>query len=49
MAIDDGEIDYLLAAINRYFQRQLTRADIVHSFSGVRPLYDDNARQSHRR
>lgn len=39
--IDDGEISYLLDVINRYFKVQLTPADIVHSFSGVRPLYDD--------
>jgi glycerol-3-phosphate dehydrogenase len=43
VAIDDQEIDYLLAAVNRYTQQQLTRADVRHSFSGVRPLYDDNA------
>ena len=42
-AIDDREIDYLLAVLARYFDRPPTRADIVHSFSGVRPLYDDNA------
>ncbi len=43
VAIDESEIDYLLGVINRYFERQLTRADIVSSFSGVRPLYDDAA------
>ena len=42
-AVDDGEVDYLLAAVNRYVTRELTRADIHHAFSGVRPLYDDNA------
>jgi glycerol-3-phosphate dehydrogenase len=41
--IDDGEIDYLLAVLARYFTRPPIRADIVHAFSGVRPLYDDNA------
>jgi glycerol-3-phosphate dehydrogenase len=41
--IDDREIDYLLAVVNRYCTRKLTRADIVQAFSGVRPLYDDNA------
>ena len=40
---DAGEIAYLLAAVNRYFKQQLTEADIHYSFSGVRPLYDDNA------
>ena len=43
VSIDDNEIDYLLAAVNRYTKKQLTRADIISSFSGVRPLSDDNA------
>jgi glycerol-3-phosphate dehydrogenase len=43
VAIEDSEIDYLLAAVNRYTRHQLSRADIRHSYSGVRPLYDDNA------
>ncbi len=43
VAIDPAEIDYLLAVLNRYFERQLTPADVVASFSGVRPLYDDAA------
>ncbi len=37
-AITAEESDYLLAAANRYLSRPLTRADIVHSFAGVRPL-----------
>ena len=41
--IEDREIDYLLGVVGRYFTAPPTRADIVHSFSGVRPLYDDNA------
>jgi glycerol-3-phosphate dehydrogenase len=43
VAIDEGEIDYLLSAVNRYTRTQVARGDIRHSFSGVRPLYDDNA------
>jgi glycerol-3-phosphate dehydrogenase len=43
VAIDESEIGYLLTAVNRYIRTPLTRADVVHSFSGVRPLYDDNA------
>jgi D-erythritol 1-phosphate dehydrogenase len=42
-AADESEIAYLIGAVNRYFKRQLQREDIVHAFSGVRPLYDDNA------
>jgi len=41
--IADSEIDYLLAAVNRYFNVELKRIDILQSFSGVRPLYDDNS------
>jgi glycerol-3-phosphate dehydrogenase len=41
--IDEQEIDYLLAVLGRYFANPPSRADIVHAFSGVRPLYDDNA------
>jgi glycerol-3-phosphate dehydrogenase len=39
--IDAGETDYILATANRYFTRQLTDADVVWSYSGIRPLYDD--------
>lgn len=41
--IGEDEIDYLLAAVNRYFKEQLTRDDVLASFSGVRPLFDDGA------
>lgn len=37
------ERDYLLAFANQYFKRQLTAADVVWTYSGVRPLYDDGA------
>ncbi|MFT4012686.1 MAG: glycerol-3-phosphate dehydrogenase [Paracoccus sp. (in: a-proteobacteria)] len=39
--IAETEIDYLLAAVNRYFKEKLRREDVLHSFSGVRPLFDD--------
>lgn len=38
---DEAEIDYLLAAVNRYFKEKLRRSDVLHAFSGVRPLFDD--------
>ena len=44
--VSDFEIDYLLASANRYFTRQLSRADIVSSFAGIRALYDDGASES---
>lgn len=40
---DENEVAYLLKSVNRYFKQQLAPGDILHSFSGVRPLYDDNA------
>ncbi|MEM7320904.1 MAG: glycerol-3-phosphate dehydrogenase, partial [Pseudomonadota bacterium] len=39
----DQERDYLLDFANQYFNRTLTRQDIVWTYSGVRPLYDDGA------
>ena len=40
---DEAEIDYLIASVNRYFTEGLRREDVLESFSGVRPLYDDGA------
>ena len=37
------EQSYLLNFANTYFKRQLTDADVVWTYSGVRPLYDDGA------
>jgi glycerol-3-phosphate dehydrogenase len=45
-AISEDEIIYLCAASNRYLGQQITPADIVSSYSGVRPLYDDGANES---
>jgi glycerol-3-phosphate dehydrogenase len=41
--IDASEITYLCDSINRYFTRNIAPADVVHSFAGIRPLYDDGA------
>ena len=40
------EIDYLCAAASEYFTRAVTPADVVWSYSGVRPLYDDGASEA---
>ncbi|HVE49209.1 MAG TPA: glycerol-3-phosphate dehydrogenase [Casimicrobiaceae bacterium] len=40
-AISDAETDYLIALANAYLDKPLSRSDIVWSYSGVRPLYDD--------
>lgn len=41
--IDDQEIDYLLNVYNAHFKKQLGRSDIVWTYSGVRPLCDDES------
>lgn len=41
VAVGQDEIDYLLAAVNRYFKEKLRPSDVLHAFSGVRPLFDD--------
>ena len=43
VACSDAERDYLLQAVNGFFKMQLTQRDVVSRFSGVRPLYDNNA------
>lgn len=43
VSVEQDEIDYLIRAVNTYFKTMLCSTDVVHSFSGVRPLYDDNA------
>ncbi|SEQ26457.1 glycerol-3-phosphate dehydrogenase [Thalassovita taeanensis] len=42
-AITEAETDYLLNFANGYFKQRLSRDDIVWTYSGVRPLYDDGA------
>ncbi|PRX11088.1 UNVERIFIED_ORG: homodimeric glycerol 3-phosphate dehydrogenase (quinone) [Martelella mediterranea] len=39
----DEEADYLCRFASEYFEKPVTRADIVWTYSGVRPLYDDGA------
>ncbi|SDH48230.1 glycerol-3-phosphate dehydrogenase [Pseudomonas panipatensis] len=43
VAITDAETDYLLAVVNAHFKQQLNREDILWSYSGVRPLCDDES------
>lgn len=43
VAISEAEIDYLIASASEYFAEPVRREDIVWTFSGVRPLYDDGA------
>ncbi len=41
---DADEIDYLCRAANRYFARTLTAGDVAWSYCGIRPLFDDGAK-----
>ena len=43
VTISAEEIRYLCESVSRYFRGQVMPEDIVHSYSGVRPLYDDHA------
>ena len=43
ISISEAETDYLLNVVNAHFKRQLSRQDILRSFSGVRPLCDDES------
>jgi len=43
LAIDREEQDYICRAVNQYFKQQVTPADAVWSYSGVRPLFDDSS------
>jgi glycerol-3-phosphate dehydrogenase len=36
-----AEVEYLCTSVNSYFRRSITPADVVHSFAGIRALYDD--------
>jgi len=43
VAIDSDEVAYLCQMSNRYFTQQITPDDVVATYSGVRPLLDDDA------
>ncbi len=39
--IDENEVDYLCRAVSEYLAKPVQPDDVVWSYSGVRPLYDD--------
>ncbi|QHG63592.1 glycerol-3-phosphate dehydrogenase [Pseudomonas putida] len=43
VAITEQETDYLLNVVNGHFNHQLSRSDILHTYSGVRPLCNDES------
>ncbi len=42
----DEERDYLLAFASQYFAEPVTKDDVVWTYSGVRPLYNDGAKSA---
>ena len=41
VSADPPEVDYLCRVVNDYFRSPITPADVVWTYAGVRPLYDD--------
>ncbi len=46
--ISPEETRYLLDIVNSYFKRQLSEDDVTWTYSGVRPLLDDEEANAHR-
>lgn len=42
VSISPDEIEYLCATVNSYFRRQISPSDVRWTYSGVRPLSDDD-------
>lgn len=42
----DEEKNYLINFANQYFKKPITEDDVVWTYSGVRPLYDDGAQSA---
>lgn len=43
LRIAKEEIEYLCELSNQYFKQQISPAEVIHSYSGVRPLVDDGS------
>ena len=39
----NAEIDYIIAFVNSYLANKISKSDVIWTYSGVRPLYDDGA------
>jgi len=44
--IDPEETQYLCESVSRYFKKRVSPDDVVWAWSGVRPLYDDAAKNA---
>lgn len=45
VGIDSKEVDYLCNLIQHYFNKRLSPADIIHSWSGIRPLLKEKGKR----
>jgi len=45
-AITQDEVDYLCGAVSEYFAEPVGPGDVVWTYSGVRPLFDDGASEA---
>ncbi|MGM0985805.1 MAG: glycerol-3-phosphate dehydrogenase [Pseudomonadota bacterium] len=43
VTVSEEEIDYLLSVVNAHFRTRLSRDAVIRTFSGVRPLCDDES------
>lgn len=43
VSISEDEVEYLLDVVNQHFVKQLSSDDVVWTYSGVRPLCDDES------
>ncbi len=39
--IENHEIEYLITCVNNYFQKKISKSDIIDTYSGIRPLIED--------
>ncbi len=41
VSISEAEIEYLLDAASEYFLQRISKRDVISTYSGIRPLFDD--------
>lgn len=46
VSASDDEIEYLCAVSNEYFNQTISPGDVVATYSGVRPLFEDQAKDA---
>lgn len=46
IACDASEVDYLCNFVADYFRKPINKDDVIWSYSGVRPLYNDGAKSA---